>query len=324
MVLVKLFILAITTLSAGFFGFELNKMNKYKFIYNEGVDALSKEDYKYAEKCFRDVFSVKPNMADNLYNLGYTYFQLHKFELALKYFSLALEQNPEDVDTAYNVGLMNYLLKDNKETIKYFTKALGLSNEKDEQTILSIGIVYSELQDYDSAIKTLEKLIELYPNNLEYRMLLGDIYERLIADTGNINCLDFVIRIYQEILKMDGNNEPANIKLANAFAQKGDIEECQKSCERALSKNPESPDALNLLGVINFFMQNYQEAINYFEQVCALKPNIKSVYIRSAYAYAKLGINDKALSLFNTYKSKVSAEDISEDTDRFFAELMVS
>lgn len=324
MVIVKLIILAFTTLVAGFFCFELNKINKYKFIYNEGVDALSKGDYKYARKCFKDVYSVKPDMAENLYNLGYTCFQLQKFEDALKFFLLAHEIDSKDVDTIYNIGLMSYVLKHDKDTLKYFQKALELSDEKDEQTILSMGIVYSELEDYDSSVKALEKLVELCPDNLDYRMLLADVYERLIADTGNIGCLDFVIQLYEEILKVDKNNEPANIKLANAFAQKGDIDACQKSCERALSKNPESPDALNLLGVINFFMQNYQEAINYFEQVCALKPNMKSAYIRSAYAYAKLGSNDKALALFNTYKSKVSPEDISEDTDKFFAELMIS
>lgn len=324
MVLVKLIILTLTTLAAGFFGFELNKINKYKFIYNEGVEALTKEDYKYAYKCFKDVYSVKPSMFENLYNLAYTYFQLHKFDEALRFFLLAYEKDPEDVDTIYNVGLMNYVLKNNRNTVKYFEKALSLIGEKDEQTILSMGIVYSELQDYDSSIKALEKLVELCPDNLEYRMLLADVYEKLIADTGNIACLDFVIQLYQEILKVDENNEPANVKLANAFAQRGDIDACQEACERAISQNPESADALNLLGVINFFMQNYQEAINYFEQVCALKPNMKSAYIRSAYAYAKLGSTEKALALFNTYKSKVPAEDISEETDKFFTELMVS
>ena len=321
MVFLKLFILFISAAGAGLAAFELNNFSKYKNIYNSGVEKLQKEDYKGAEKAFKKVFEMEPEMEVNIYNLALSYFYLNKFDLAIHFFMKTIELNPQDVDSYYNIGIINYLRDNKKESLKYLTKSLSLSDNRDEQTLFSMTFIYSELQDYDMAIQAVSKLIEMHPSNIEYRILLADIYEKLIAETGNIQSVDFAIKTYQEILDIDEKHEGANIKIANCYAQKGDIENCKQFCQQAIASNSKSSDALYLLGIISFAMQEYQNAIKYFEQAFASKPNLKAAYLNSAYAYAKLDKNDKAIELYGMYKAKAQPNEISEDVEKFFINL---
>lgn len=321
MVFLQLAILIISAVGAGLAAFELNNFSKYKNIYNIGVEKLKEEDYKAAERAFKKVFEMEPEMEANIYNLGLAYFYLNKFDLAISFFMKTLEMNPKDIDAYYNIGIIHYLRGNKKETLKYLNKSLEFSNRKDEQTLFCMTLVYSELQDYDMSIQSVSKLIELHPSNIDYRMLLADIYEKLIAEAGNIQSIDFAIKTYQEILEMSDSHEGANVKIANCYAQKGDIEACKQACQQAVASNPKSADALQLLGIISFAMQEFENAIKYFEQAFTAKPNLKMAYINSAYAYEKINKNDKAIELYGMYKAKVQPHEITEDMDRFFIHL---
>jgi tetratricopeptide (TPR) repeat protein len=321
MVFLKLFILIISASVAGLAAYELNNYSKYRNIYNDGVEKLAKEDYKGAQKAFLKVLELEPEMEVNIYNLALTYFYLNKFDLAMTYFMKTLELNPQDLDSYYNIGIINYLRNDQKEAVKYLTKALNLSETKDEQTLCAMAFIYSELQDYDMAIQAVSKLIELHPANIDYRILLAEIYEKLIAETGNVQSVDFAIKTYQEILDLDETHEGANVKIANCYAQKGDIENCKQFCQQAIATNPKSSDALYLLGIIHFAMQEFEDSIKYFEQAFTSKPNLKKAYLNSAYAYAKINKNEKAIELYGMYKAKLQPNEIIEDVDEFFINL---
>lgn len=324
MVFIKLFILIVSAASAGFAAFELNNFSRYKNIYNDGVEKLKNEDYKGAVKAFKKVYEMEPEMEANTYNLALAYFYLQKYDLSIDFFMKTLELNPNETDSYYNIGIIHYLRNQKQETVKYLTKALDLSVKKDTDALFCMTLVYSELQDYDMAIQSVSKLIELHPSNIDYRILLADIYEKLIAETGNIQSVDFAIKTYQEILDLDERHEGANVKIANCYAQKGDIENCKQFCQQAISSNAKSADALYLLGIISFAKQEFEKAINYFEQAFAAKQTLKAAYLNAAYAYAKLDMNPKALEVYGMYKGRVQAHEITDDMENFFGRLDVS
>lgn len=319
MVFLKLLILILSTLGAGYAGLEFSNFSRYKAIYNKGVENLESGNFSAAERSFKKVLDIAPDMEENVYNLALTYFYLNKLDLSLKFFMKTLELNEKETDAYYNIGIINYLRNRKKETIKYFSHALEISEKKDELTLFSIGMVYTEIQDYNMAIEAVKKLIELSPSNIEYRMMLADIYEKLIADTGNIQSLDFAIKTYKEILELDENYEPANIKVASCYAQIGDMENCKETCKRVLKKNPQCGDALYLMGIMSFANQEYQKAIEYFQQTYAAKPNMKAAYLNAAYGYLKLNDPEKAKEAYDLFKSKASPADLSDDLEKLFA-----
>ncbi len=323
MVFLKLFILIFCSLGVGYAGIEFSNFSRYKAIYNRGVEELDAGNFSSAERAFKKVLEIAPDMEENVYNLALTYFYMNKLDLSLKYFLQTLDLNPKEIDACYNIGIINYLRNKKKETIKYFDKALEISEKKDEQTLFSIGMVYTETQDYDMAIEAVKRLIELSPSNIEYRMMLADVYEKLIADTGNIQSLDFAIKTYKEILELDENYEPANVKIANCYAQTGDVDNCKQTCKRILKKNPQSPEALYLLGIMSFANQEFQNAVNFFEQAYTAKSTLKMAYLNSAYAYYKMGNLSKAKELYELFKSKASPSDISDSMEDYFGDIVI-
>jgi tetratricopeptide (TPR) repeat protein len=321
MIFAKLALLIISAIGIGYAAFELNNFSQFQFIYNKGVEDLQAGRYRDAEKAFLKVLGIAPQMEENVYNLGLTYFYLNKLDAALDLFMKTIELNPKESDAYYNIGLCHYLKGNKKDTLTYFDKVLELSGRKDEGTLFGITMVYCELQDYDLAVQTVTRLIELQPKNIDYRMLLADIYEKLIAETGNIQSVDFAIKTYQEVLDIDESHEGANLKIANCYAQKGDIDECKSACQKALSKNSQATDAIQLLGIISFSLQEFKEAISFFSKVIELKPNSKLTYLNLAYAYAKMDDKENALATYKTYKEKASNRDIPDGVDEYFNSL---
>lgn len=318
MIFFKLFILILCASGAGWAGLELSNFSRYRIIYNKGVEALSTGNFKMAEKAFKKVFHLAPDMEENTYNLGLTYFRMNKLELALQFFMTTLELNPKEVDAYYNIGLIHYLRNKKKETIKYFNQILELSDKTDEQTLFGVATVYVEIQNYDLGIEAVKKLIETSPSSVDYRMMMADIYEKIIADTGNIQSFDFLIQTYKDVLLLDEEFEPANIKLANCYAKLGQTENCKDICARILKKNTKCADALFLMGIMDFAIRQYQTAASFFEQAFAAKSGLKQAYLSAAHCYRLMGNPQKAKDLWEQFKSKASSADITESSEQLF------
>lgn len=324
MLLVKLIFLIFIVIALGIFLIEFVNYTAYKTIYNKGVDALAEGELKEAEKAFRKVFKLRPKNFKNLYNLGLASFELGKYQKAEEYFLKAINLKLDDMDVYYNLGLLYFNENKKESAVEYFKKALELSQAKDEDTLFNIATAYSDLQDYDMAIQSMSKVVGLKPDSIDYRLSLAEIYEKLIAETGNIQNVDFAIETYKEILEIDNDHEVANIRLAKCYAKVGQIEECKKACQRALGVNTKSHEALYLLGISYMAQQNYEESIQYFEQAYASSSTMKMAYLYAAYGYSKVDKKEQAEDLYMKFKEKSPGFDAQNQVDEYFQALQTA
>lgn len=324
MFVLKLSILILIVLALGVFLIEFVNYSAYKIIYNKGVDHLDSSDFKSAEKCFRKVYKLRPKNYKNLYNLALVNFELGKYQKAEEYFLKAMNLKLDDMDLYYNLGLLYFNEGKKEEAIEYFRKALELSEAKDEDALFNMATAYTDLQDYDMAIQSMSKVVELRPEDIDYRMVLADIYEKLIAETGNVQDVDFAIETYREILELEENHEAANVKLAKCYAKIGEIEKCKQACQRALISNTKSHEALYLLGVCSMSQMNYEDGIQYFEQAYASSAAMKQAYLLAAYGYAKVDKKEQAEELYVKFKEKAPNFDAKEQVDVYFQSLQTA
>lgn len=132
-----------------------------------------------------NLVSVYESKAGSLSGLG-------DHENALRYFEKIEMIAPETQDIYYNIGLMHYQLKDYRAAIRSFNQHL-VGNEADEEVQYRVFLAHwgiaKELEDqgqvelalpeYQSAIPTLEKLIELNFEELTYHRALARVYNKL-------------------------------------------------------------------------------------------------------------------------------------------------
>ena len=65
--------------------------------------------------------------------------------------------------------------------------------------------------------------------------------------------------------------------------------------EKMLEKFPENMEATSNIGSINFYKQNYEKAVEYFEKAVLIDGNVFLIYFNLANSYAELGNFDSAL-----------------------------
>ncbi|MFN8282690.1 MAG: tetratricopeptide repeat protein [Chitinophagales bacterium] len=136
------------------------------------------------------------------------------FEGAAKTYEALVKLKPKEYDYYYDWAYM--LSRANK-----FKEAIDVYNLVEQKTSVSEELIFQKqplfikLGKIDDAIKDVEKLVKLYPEETKYQALVGEIYE------ANKQ-FDKAIGVYNKILDKDPNNADALLALAEAYRKKGD------------------------------------------------------------------------------------------------------
>ena len=112
-----------------------------------------------AEKGYK--LLIKQNkIVNNLFaSLGLIYLKTNRAKAALKFFNKELKINPLNTVALNNLGVINLDLKNYRIAKNYFLKALKISSNAD--TLYFLGLILTELEDFDKAIKFYKKSIRI-------------------------------------------------------------------------------------------------------------------------------------------------------------------
>jgi tetratricopeptide (TPR) repeat protein len=160
--------------------------------------------------------AIKINPANEYYYqyLAEAKAEKNDFEGAAKTYESLVKLKPKDYDYYYDWAYM--LSKSNK-----FKEAIDVYNLVEQKTSVTEELIFQKqplfikLGKIDDAVKDVEKLTKLYPNEPKYQALVGEIYE------ANKQ-YDKAISVYNKILAADQNNADALLSLAEAYRKKGD------------------------------------------------------------------------------------------------------
>jgi tetratricopeptide (TPR) repeat protein len=151
---------------------------------------------------------------------------------------------------------------------------------------------------WDAAIRSYEKAIELAPNDAPLRVELGSLLTKVgrAADS---------IAMFQESLRIAPRNLAAEIGLAKAYRGVPNFDEAKRVLERAIREHPKSPGPLTEMGDLEIQLQTYDAAIGHLKASLALAPaNLETRNLLAAAFQAK---GDQAGAL--TELQKVLARD---------------
>lgn len=179
---------------------------------------LNKE-YDRAIKTFEEVIASDASNIKALNGLGLAYFEMNDYNNALEYFkkALALDLNPKNYN---NVGLCYVKKKQYKDALMNFNYAIR-SEPRDIDYLYNLSLVNIELNHYQDAYYTLEKILGIDPQNEKalslMLYLMGEIKnhnEELSEHIQNINS-----PLVYSYLDYDGTNKSAiiDIKKGNDY-----------------------------------------------------------------------------------------------------------
>lgn len=297
-------------------------------------------NYESSEKLFQKTLDLDPNNAAANYELGNIYSIQEKQQLALEQYETAVKNDKSNFwfRLSYATALMNlgqsnnaieefkYLIEKEPKRIelKYELAQLLLNNGKKADGLEVINQIEEELgvteevsflkqrvhlsnNDVDAAAAEIQKLIDTYPNEIDYYGALADTY----ALNGR---KDEALKIYEKMQQLDSTNYKLQFSMAEFYRQEGENKKYIETLGKAFL-NPE----MNIDEKIKYFLTFYdadsrnreqkQEGIDLCQKIALAHPeNAKSFALLADFQYFDKQITAAKRSYIKT---------ISLDSSRF-------
>ena len=261
------------------------------------------------------------------YALGTALFNAGQFEQATAPLERALEETPEDqnlrrmlalawfnsggyeqaagllrddpdlganpsLDYAYAVALVRSGRAARAEEI--FARLLAESADWPELNVL-LGQARAQQDDYEEAIRYLERALELEPDVAEAHGTLGDIYLR----QGKLDQAEESLRAE---LRAHPDDARAKYTFAVVLDRNRKPDAALEVLDQLLAAQPDLADGRYLLGKILLARGNPEEARAQLEAAAALSPGDANIRYQLAQAYQRLGQRDEAGREFEEYR----------------------
>ena len=252
------------------------------------VKAMEGEDYKKVNELIdKAMMDVEKNKKINEFA-----------KKAVDNFSKAISYEIDDKEKLIILkgrGNSYKLLKDYGNALADYSEKIKISSDlgiQDYVDYMSRGDVYDTMGEYKNALLDYNKSIQLNNKNAGLYVLRAE----LLHKKGNI---DEAIADCNSALKLgcEDKERMYNIR-AFCYLRKGDYTRAKNDVESALSINNNSGEAYYYRGIINFVMDNYDQAIRDCDKaVSLLKKNdeLSSAYCNRGNAYFVKGNYDQAI-----------------------------
>ncbi len=155
---------------------------------------------------------------------------------------------------------------------------------------------YLNQKNFNSAAKELTALLEYFPDDVDAKLQLGNIY--LVGGLRDLKLFRQAAEIAQSVLSKEPANVSALILLGNAEAGLQDYRSSVESFEKAIPLDPQNTGAFVSLGTTQALQKNYSDAEQAFLKARQLNPKDKSALIALANYYRALQMPEKAEAIW--------------------------
>ena len=207
---------------------------------------------------------------------------LGKIKEAQKLYEITIKNKNDDY-LIFSLLATTYLqLKDYNKAIKTFTKSINL-NPKYPESFNNRGIAYAEIQNYKLAIKDYNEAINLNKNYFSPHLNKGIALKNSQKFSQAIDCFKICIKI---------NPKDPNIynNLGNLYVKLKKNNEAYIAFEKAIILKNNFALAYSNRGDLNFSLKKYDLALNDYSN--ALKINNLLDYVYGKYINTKMYINE--------------------------------
>ena len=184
--------------------------------------------------------------------------------LAKIYHPDRLQQEQISVDLEQKVNALFQQIKEAYETLsntvgrqRYLAQIKGKKKDDrgkaeeilDAENAFQRGVVYLKKNNFDDALKALEKAVKLYQEEPEYLSYLA--LAKFKAGKGNSVMFGQAKEMIQKAIRLKPNLDNAHLFHGYMLKEEGRLPEAAKRFERAIQCNPDCTEALRELRLIN-------------------------------------------------------------------------
>ena len=208
-------------------------------IFTLAGQEYKKNNFKSAEKLYKEILKKNPNHFDSIVLLGTLLAQSGKLEKAKQFFQKAIKINPNSSNVNYNLGLAFKELGEYKKAVSHYEKAIKI---KPEYFIAhnNLGIIFYKLGEFQKAKSCYERAIQINPDFVNGHFGLGNVFEELGEYQKAIGC-------YKKAIQIQPNHVEAYNNLALVLKGLGEYQKAIACYEDAIKCQSENLVSIYLL-----------------------------------------------------------------------------
>ena len=285
--------------------FPQNVEARYQVGYLDFLD----RDFKSAGEVFGKLNKEYPKDRRGLVGVTETMVAEGRINDAIKEMNTAIQAEPERRDLKLFVADLDVRAEQYDTAIQIFQGLLD-KDPRNADLLWRIAEVYRRKGDLNTAIDKFRASSQAAPNDPKPLLQLA----LLMDGTGRA---DQGQPIYEQILKIQPDNAVALNNLAYLKAEKGiDLDSAQTMAQRALQKEPNSPEISDTLGWIYIKRNLSEEAVRVFQDLVVKEPkNAKFHYHYGLALYQKGDKSSTKRELETALQDRPSKDDEAKIRD---------
>jgi tetratricopeptide (TPR) repeat protein len=262
--------------------------------YSLGVAAFNAEQFAVAAAALERALAADPANPDARRMLAMASLNARAFDRAAELLKTDPDLNRDpSLQYAYGVALVHS--GNAAEAERLFSSLLAAHGDNPQLTVL-LGEAHAEQGDFDVAIATLQRAIQLKPDIADANRTLGVIYMK----QGK---LPEAVAALRAELASHPSDAIARDTLATVLDLQGKQSDALDELSRALRLRPQDADARYLMGKILLARGSAADAAEHLAIAARLAPEDANVFFQLAQAYQKSGRAADAQKAFERYQA---------------------
>jgi tetratricopeptide (TPR) repeat protein len=261
-------------------------------LFEAGEAALHKGSLDEAERDFRQVLALHPDIAGAYANLGVIYMRRKQWPQALQMLRKAEKLAPDVAGIRLNIGLAYFRQNDYARAIPPFESVVRQSPDSFQARYL-LGLCYFLTSRWADAINTLEPLWPQASGQLNYLYVLD------IA-AGKVKNSALEEKAAARMIEIGEGSPEFHLLIGKAHLNRGEYDDAVKELEAAAQADSKLPFVHFNLGLVYLHQQNYDRAREEFHKDLAIEPDLEFDYEQLGGLESTAGNDDEAAKNYRT------------------------
>ena len=259
-------------------------------LLTEGHGAHQRGDVATAERCYRQVLKLRPNVPDGLHLLGVLHLQRGEAKEAAELIGRAVAADPKQPQFHANYGAALHQAGRTEEALQSFREAVNRAPH-DVEIYKNMSVLLNRLGRTEEALECLKAGARANPSALRIHKLLGDLYLKHDRYAE-------VVEHYRKCVELEPDNLALINDLAYAYGKLGRYQEAVDLLTPASEATDTLPDIWNNLGNSLRYLRRLDQAEVAFKKAIALNPARWAYETNLGGVYFQQGRLNEALEIF--------------------------
>ena len=229
----------------------------------EAMDLHKQNRFEEAKALYNKILTVDDSEPNALHLISLIFMAEGDFESAKMHIEKAINKAPEQAVFHSNYGSLLHSMGENQLAINAIKKSLKI-DKKLFQSYYSLGIIYTDMFNFEKAVANYTAAIEIDNNSSEAHNNLANLFNSMDNQEAEYH--------YKKTIELVPSEIYPRLNIANYFIKNGKFNESMKYLNELIDMGLESKEVFNSLGVAYKGLADDKNAKSMFDKSLEIDP----------------------------------------------------